>query len=204
MKQFIMYEFTRWAEYQQAELVRNVSASMRADARFNSLHPLLDELDTRYASWQQTAAEAASRDVRKVEQKNRLRRETVNQLYVIAMQVNLLCKGTDYDLALSSGLPLKAQPQPVTEIERPAIIAVNRTPYSGCVELAWTTRRGVISYAIEHSADGMATWTNGQYCKRMKTRIAGLTPGVQVAFRVKAIGSTVESDWSDPVSVLMT
>lgn len=193
----------REAEHRQAELTRNVLTAMRSDTRFSSLTTMLDELETLFTNWQQKAAEASNRDAMKVYEKNELRQATMAKMYALAMQVNLMCRGTDGSLALASGLPLREDPQPVTEIEQPVITGIVHTANSGTVELTWTNRRGVNVFALEHSLDNQQSWQNGAYSRATRKRMGGFTPGAIVAFRVKAIGSSVESDWSEPVSILV-
>ncbi len=199
----IIYVFMRWAEAKQAKLVRDASKAMGLDARFDSLREDLVELNTLYNEWQVLASAAAGGDSLKIDDKNIKRNETMAKLYKIAMKVNILCDGKDTNLAIASGLPMKATPAPVESIEKPLITDILRTVNSGTVKLVWTYRRGVISYAIESSVDGGLTWQNGTYCKSVKKKMGGYVPGVEVAFRVRAIGSTVESDWSDEKSIMM-
>lgn len=202
MKQLIVYDFKRMSEGKQAALTRDVIESMENDSRFQPLAGEVEALKTAYDNWQKAAADAQSRDRLKVMVKNLKREVAINLLFRIAMQVNLLANG-NVELALASGLPMRAPSQKVTQIPPPRILDIKRLANSGSVEVPWTKERGVITYAVEYSTDHHQTWHNGAYTKARKKRIDGLTPGIVAAFRVKAIGSDVQSDWSAPVSVLV-
>lgn len=203
MKQVVIYEFTRLGEEKQAELNRDVQKAMRADPRFQSLLPMLDEQQELYAEWQSLSSEAQFGDTLKIANKNKKRKEAINLLYKIALQVNILANG-ESEIGKASGFSLRQTRQLVDSVATPHLEEIIRLDKSGCVQLRWNSVRGAIAYTIAYSTDGGKTRQNGTICKSINKKLSGFTPGLMTSFWVKAIGANSESDWSNMEEIMMS
>jgi hypothetical protein len=59
------------------------------------------------------------------------------------------------------------------------------------------------SHEWQYSTDGGKTWTTAVPTIRAKTTITGLTPGVTVLVRHRAVTRTGLTNWTDPASVIV-
>jgi hypothetical protein len=82
-------------------------------------------------------------------------------------------------------------------------LAVTQT-VSGAVKVVAKSVLGARSHEWQLSTDGGKTWTNATPSAQATTTITGLQPGVLTMFRQRVITKTGPSDWSQPISTLVS
>jgi hypothetical protein len=75
---------------------------------------------------------------------------------------------------------------------------------SGVVKVVAKSVKGARSHEWQVSTDGGKTWTNTTPSAQATTTISGLQPGVMTMFRQRVIMRTGPSDWSQPISALVS
>lgn len=106
--------------------------------------------------------------------------------------------GGDEAKILSAGFSVRAPAGPPTIPPVPADLGITMGDHSGEIDLHWTPSKGAKSYIIECAPyDTPRVWQQVKIATRSSYTVTGLTPGATYAFRVKAIGSAGDSDWSD-------
>ena len=76
-------------------------------------------------------------------------------------------------------------------------------PVSGSARLAAPAAGKRASYEWEFSVDAGKTWQVAPPSMQARTVILGLQPGVNHAFRYRAVTKAGPSDWSEPVTLLV-
>ena len=82
-------------------------------------------------------------------------------------------------------------------------LAVKQT-VSGTVKLLAKSVKGARAHNWQYSTDGGKTWIDAPQTTKSETTITGLTPGVSVMYRHRALATTGLGDWSQPVTALVT
>lgn len=107
---------------------------------------------------------------------------------------------------LSAGFQVARAPEPLREMTRPQGLDAMRADTSGMVKLSWTPVRGSLHYLVETTQQDPsreeAEWKILAYTSKSKTEVDSLTPGTYYWFRVRALGSTGQSPYSDPAMVM--
>ena len=75
---------------------------------------------------------------------------------------------------------------------------------SGTIKLMAKAVRGGRSHEWQYSTDGGKTWTSVPPTTQASTTIPGLQPGVLHAFRQRVVMKDGPSDWSQPISLLVS
>jgi hypothetical protein len=60
------------------------------------------------------------------------------------------------------------------------------------------------SHGWQYSIDGGRTWIGVAMTTQAKTTLGPFTPGLGVMIRHRAFDSTGASDWSDPITIIVT
>ena len=106
--------------------------------------------------------------------------------------------GGDEAKILSAGFDVRSGPAPAAPPPVPTNLSVTMGDHEGEMDLQWTPPKGAKSYIVECSTYAVPrTWQQVKIVTRSSLTVPDLTPGEVYAFRVKAIGSAGESDWSD-------
>ena len=82
-------------------------------------------------------------------------------------------------------------------------LAVKQT-VSGTVSLAAKATKGARMNEWQYSTDGGKTWNDVPPTTQAKTVITGLTPGVSVSYRQRAVTKDGRGDWSPTLSAVVT
>ncbi|NEN23402.1 fibronectin type III domain-containing protein [Cryomorpha ignava] len=116
-----------------------------------------------------------------------------------------LTSENDSDI-LSSGFELSKTPVPLTSLSRPAALKAMRSDMEGRVNLTWAVVRGSNQYVVEVSSQDpinqTADWIHTAYTSRSNHQIDNLQPGKYYWFRVRALGASGMSPYSDPAMVM--
>ncbi|MCB1278577.1 MAG: fibronectin type III domain-containing protein [Prosthecobacter sp.] len=106
--------------------------------------------------------------------------------------------GGDEAKILSSGFSVRSPATPPAIPPVPADLGITMGDHAGEIDLHWTPSKGAKSYIIECAPyNTPRVWQQVKITTRSSFTVTGLTPGATYVFRVKAIGSAGESDWSD-------
>ena len=98
----------------------------------------------------------------------------------------------------SAGMSVKksaAPAKPVFQVKPGAV--------SGFVRMAARSAGDRASYQWAWSPDGGTTWRAAPATLQARTVLSGLPSGSRCSFRYRAVTTTGESDWSEPLSVLV-
>jgi hypothetical protein len=76
-------------------------------------------------------------------------------------------------------------------------------PVAGVAKITTVAASRRASYEWQYSTDGGKTWVTAPATLQAKTTIAGLASGSTVQFKYRAVTRTGESDWSQPVSMMV-
>ncbi len=88
-------------------------------------------------------------------------------------------------------------------VRAPRVFDAQPGPVSGTAKLLTASAGHRASYEWQYSTDGGKTWVTAPVTLQAKTTIAGLTPGVTVEFRSRAVTKAGEGDWSQTVVLLV-
>ena len=122
-----------------------------------------------------------------------------NGAYVQSVALNSL------STLLSSGYQNVPTQSPSSPLDTPTILSVTNNGTTQ-VALRLSPVTNAKSYQIQFSTDNGKTWTlAGAYPKARSIVLTNLTPGTTYMIQAQAIGgSTGQSGWSNPVSIMST
>jgi hypothetical protein len=103
-------------------------------------------------------------------------------------------------IALSAGMDVR---KPRTAAPKNDVNAKTTTVSGTIVVSARVGTKQKQSHEWQYSTDGGKTWTAATSTTQAKTTITGLTPGVTVLVRHRAITRTGPTNWTDPASVVV-
>ena len=95
------------------------------------------------------------------------------------------------------GLPVRSLRQPVGLLPAPANVRSESGAHEGCIVVRWNKVRGRQVYHVEMAPAPTGPWTQIYSQGDVQTTCAGLTPGAEYWFRVRAVGAAGFSPWSD-------
>ena len=107
----------------------------------------------------------------------------------------------------SSGFEVRRKPSPRPPVTRPVALKADRSSKTGQVKLAWQPVKGSKQYIVEMATtdpiDPNTVFTFVGYTSRAGYSVDNLEPGTYCWFRVKALGTRSESNFSDPAVVMV-
>ena len=95
------------------------------------------------------------------------------------------------------GLPIRNPQAPIGSLSAPANVRSEVGEMEGTVIVRWNAVRGRYLYEAEFASSVAGPWARFYYAAGLQTVCAGLTPGAEYWFRVRAIGKAGPSPWSD-------
>ena len=99
----------------------------------------------------------------------------------------------------SSGLALRK-----TTVRAPRVFAAKATTLSGSVKLTAPIAGRRAAYRWQYSTDGGKTWVDASETLQAKATVAGLPVGTTVQFRYRSVIKGGASDWSPPLSMVVS
>jgi hypothetical protein len=99
----------------------------------------------------------------------------------------------------SSGLALRK-----TTVHAPRVFAAKATTLSGTVKLTAPLAGRRAAYRWQYSTDGGKTWVDASETLQAKTTLTGLSAGTTVQFRYRSVIKGGASDWSAPLSMVVS
>ena len=182
-----------------------VISKMTGNASFPSPTPSLADLTTANEALKAAETAASGGDRNAIMIRNDQQLVVANMMRTLAAYISMEANG-DGALITSTGFELQRLPEPLPSITRPIDFLTNRGNHTGEVELTWKSVKGAQSYLVEMTLTDpseKAMWTTVAITSRVKTKLENLEIGKFFYFRVKAIGRSSESSWSD-ISMVMT
>ena len=180
-------------------------SKMTGNASFPSPTPSLADLTTANEALKAAETAASGGDRNAIMIRNDQQLVVANMMRTLAAYISMEANG-DGALITSTGFELQRLPEPLPSITRPIDFLTNRGNHTGEVELTWKSVKGAQSYLVEMTLTDpseKAAWTTVAITSRVKTKLENLEIGKFFYFRVKAIGRSSESSWSD-ISMVMT
>ena len=140
--------------------------------------------------------------------KNNKRDALVGLLRKLAHYVQLSF-GNDLEVLLSSGFLAVGSKTPSSPVAKPSILSVDsRNTTQLVVKVGKVTRARCyeVRFAAIGAGGAPGPWQPGSlFLTSRSMPVSGLTPGTNYVFQVRAVGgSTIYSDWSDPVVHMCT
>jgi len=144
-----------------------------------------------------------------VAQKNKLRNAAVKMYSLNAKYVETNCNDDMATFLLSGFQAASTTKTPPQPLPLPTIASVVQGPNSGQLKAVIAPLPKAFSFVLRHgvvpAGGGIpATWIEDTITTKKPVIISNLTPGTVYTFQVKALGRLGYTDWSDPVSRMVT
>ena len=175
---------------------------------FPSPVPSVAETSAAFAAYVQLAHEVASRDLRKIGERDAAQDYLQGLLKRLRLYVELVADG-DLNKLKSSGFPLRqiaVSNHSTAPLPAPGELSVKRGDTSGSIEINFTRLQGAHSYQVQislaadpHDESGWRHATVSPYCQHII--LSGLTPLQNVWVRVRGVGANGDGFWSEPMRV---
>ncbi len=191
-------------EKNHAELVayiQNHLALVQRNPLFATVHPPESVFHEMFTAYQKAVLAAMTAETVKrqaVARQAQMRREMNVMLRRRAAYIQGTSNGNRQAI-LSSGLQVRNQATPVTELAAPMNLSVTLNGEAGVVKLQWAAVRHALTYRLEYRrADEPVAWQ--ALSITTKVRVTKTLPvGVTYVFRVAAQGTPGQSNWSAEV-----
>ena len=184
---------------------RSLIRKMTGNPNFSDPQPALADITTKLTEFETLATVALTGTKEDVYVRNVAAKELKDMLRVLSNYVAMTAAG-DGAIIISSGFEIKRESEPVPPLTRPEALKALRSSHSGVVELDWETVENAVTYQVSLSTTDPAVeapdWVQAGLTTRSKIEITNLTPGQYYWFRVKAVGRTDISAFSDPAMVM--
>ncbi|MCB0815744.1 MAG: fibronectin type III domain-containing protein, partial [Flavobacteriales bacterium] len=112
----------------------------------------------------------------------------------------------DPELILSAGFFVRKNSQSSAALPAPLKLRARISEQVGEALLDWGTTRGAAIYVVEHngvSPDDESAWKQVAETTRIRQIVGGLASAKEHWFRVRAVGTTGRSPWSDVARTLV-
>lgn len=117
-------------------------------------------------------------------------------LSVLGAGVETVSEG-ETTIVLRSGFDVQAERTPVGPLPAPQNVVARMSEHAGEVKLRWRTVRGARTYVIECLQEGTTNWIQAGITTRVNFTLTGLDSGKKYRTRVRAVGASGLSPWSD-------
>ncbi len=176
------------------------STGVTGNAHFPDPDPPLADLVSAKSAFQTAIDDVvAKREAAKAATafKNQKRKALEDILNDLAAYVDRKAKGDEAKI-LSANMPVRDDAVPIGELPPPANLNASYGDHPGEVDLNWDPVKGVRLYEAEWRLhDGPMEWTRFDGSSASSMTVTGLQPGLEYAFRVRAVGAAGASPWSD-------
>jgi hypothetical protein len=172
---------------------------------FTTLSPSLAEIATKREALQQAITEAADGGRTVTAQREQRRRELKLALDALAGDV-MSQAGDDAEKILGAGFFVRKNSRSLEGLPMPLKLRARISDHVGEARLDWATTKGAALYVVEHngvSPDDASAWIQVAETTRIRQVVPGLTSAKIHWFRVRAIGTTGRSPWSDVAHTLV-
>ncbi|WP_320167864.1 fibronectin type III domain-containing protein [Mangrovibacterium marinum] len=190
------------SNYSDAELLVKASDVIKGvtnNSNFPTPSPALDEVEAARVAYRDALAAANGGSHEAVAEKNEKRKALEVLMHDLAVYVNQTGKG-DEKILLSSGFDLSKKAEPAGPLDAPENVQVHPAKSKGSVEVSCNRVSHASSYSVEYRNLTTPNGTATAFATKPKVLITGLTSGNQYAFRVLAVGTDPQRNWSDEVN----
>jgi hypothetical protein len=201
----VSYSFTALSDNDLIAFIQAVIICLTNNPAFTSLPVKLADFSALLAAFQTTVS---NMDQNTNQQLTALRDEAREELLDAARKIGAYVQSValnSLSTLLSSGFQNVPVQSPSSPLDTPTILSATNGGTTQVV-LRLTPVANAKSYQIQFSTDNGKTWTlSGAYPQARRIVLANLVPGTTYMIQAQAIGgSTGQSNWGTPVSIMST
>jgi hypothetical protein len=201
----VSYAFTTLSDNDLIAFIQAVIVCLTNNPAFTSLPVKLADFSALLAAFQTTVTNMGQNSN---PQLTALRDEAREALLDAARKIGAYVQSValnSLSTLLSSGFQNVPVQSPSSPLDTPTILAATNSGTTQ-VGLRLSPVANAKSYQIQFSTDNGKTWTlSGAYPQARRIVLANLVPGTTYLIQAQAIGgSTGQSNWSTPVSIMST
>jgi hypothetical protein len=201
----VSYSFTTLSDNDLIAFIQTIITCLTGNATFNNLPVKLADFSALLGAFQ-TAVNNMGLNTN--QQLTALRDEAREALLDAARKIGAYVQSValnSLSTLLSSGFQNVSTQSPSSPLAAPTILSAANSG-STQVALRLSPVANAKSYQIQLSTDGGKTWAiSGAYTQARRILLTSLTPGTTYMIQAQAIGgSTGQSNWSTPVSIMAT
>jgi hypothetical protein len=197
----INLSFRRYTDGLLLILAQAILAALTGNSFFPVISPSLATLQTTITDYSTALAAAAQGGKTNVAIKNARKKDLINVLVSLALDIMKLSDG-DLVMLTSSGFPLSKDKTPVGPMDTPQILKLEDGPVSGSLKATIGSVKGAKIYGYEYTQDPLtdASEWDSEVDSQVKHVIFDLETGKKYWVRVVAYGKGEQESYSDPVS----
>jgi predicted phage tail protein len=178
---------------------------MTGNPNFANPQPALADIQTKLDEFETLAVAALDGTRRDRYVRDEAAKELKDMLRTLANYVAMTAAGNG-NVILSSGFDIRNEAEPVPPVSVPGAVVAERSTHGGVVNLDWEVVSNTISYQVMMTTSDPsmadAVWTSVAVTSKSKAEVNNLTPGQYYWFRVKAVGRSSSSGFSDPAMIM--
>ncbi len=182
-----------------------IEQRLQSNPDFPTVSPSLAEIATKREALQQAITEAA--DGGRTAVAKREQRKQDLKLAIDALAGDVISQaGDDAEKIRGGGFFVRSNSRSQDGLTAPLKLRARISEHVGEARLDWATTRGAALYVVEHnsvSPDDAEAWKQVAETTRIRQVVTGLTSAKEHWFRVRAIGTTGRSPWSDVARTLV-
>ncbi len=182
--------------------VQGILKAMTNNPTFPTPNPPLTAVSSAASDLQAAETTALTRATGTIATRNEKRAALVTLLEVLRAYVQSVADATPENaisIIESSGLALRK-----TTVHAPRVFAAKATTLSGTVKLTAPLAGRRAAYRWQYSTDGGKTWVDASETLQAKATVTGLPVGTTVQFRYRSVIKGGASDWSAPLSMVVS
>ncbi|MBK7112511.1 MAG: fibronectin type III domain-containing protein [Flavobacteriales bacterium] len=182
-----------------------IEERLKDNDAFTNLSPTLAEIAGHREALEQAITEAT--DGGRTATARRESRKQELKLALDALAGDVISQaGDDAELILLAGFFLRTNSRSNEAISMPLKLRARIGDQDGEARLDWATTRHAAIYVVEHNAvspDDASAWKQVAETTRIRHTVSGLAGAKVHWFRVRALGTTGRSPWSDVAHTLV-
>jgi hypothetical protein len=182
-----------------------IEERLKGNPAFPTISPSLEEVSARREALQEAITAAADGGRTATAKREQRKRELKLTLDAVAGDV-ISQAGEDPEKILSAGFFVRDNSRSAEGLPAPLKLRARIAEQSGEARLDWATTRGTAIYVVEHngvSPNDESAWKQVAETTRIRHTVTGLASAREHWFRVRAIGTTGRSPWSDVAHTLV-
>jgi hypothetical protein len=186
-----------------AELIqrsREILSKMTGNATYPTPNPPLLDISAVTTAVEGLLNEAQNAKLEWIDKVNQLNSEVADLQQKLTLLANYVFNTSsgNAEKIMSAGMEIASKPG-TAPVPAQVIIQTISEVGAGKLELKWKKVPYTKTYAVQMTTnpDDPSKWTNLQSVTKTKYIAGGLTSGTKYWFRVRAVGSAGEGEWSD-------
>ena len=182
--------------------VQGILKAMTGNPTFPTPNPPLTAVSGAANDLQAAETAARTRATGTIATRNEKRAALVTLLEVLKAYVQSVADASPENaisIIESSGLALRK-----ATVRAPRVFAAKATTLSGSVKLTAPLAGRRAAYRWQYSTDGGKTWVDASETLQAKTSVTGLPVGTTAQFRYRSVIKGGASDWSAPLSMVVS